>query len=121
MTRLSTRNNHRPWVLMFVAVALIAMNMRMTITGVGPLLDQIARDEGVSLSVLGVLGSIPLIAWAIISPLAHWVSSRIGMYNAVSWSLVVLAAGTIWRSTPGGVANLMIGTALIGIGLAIGN
>ncbi|MFC7766304.1 hypothetical protein [Leucobacter soli] len=52
-----------PWVLLFVAVALIAMNMRMTITGVGPLIEQIAADQGVSPATLGILASVPLLAW----------------------------------------------------------
>lgn len=106
---------------MFIAVALVAINLRMTITGVGPLLDQIAADQGVPLATLGALGSIPLLAWAFFSPVAHWFSTRVGMTNAVAWSLVAMAAGTAWRSLPGGPANLWLGTALIGVGLAISN
>ncbi|MFC7766305.1 hypothetical protein [Leucobacter soli] len=43
------------------------------------------------------------------------------MSRTISWSLVVLAAGTVWRSVPGSPLNLWLGTALIGFGLAIGN
>lgn len=111
----------RPWVLMFVAVCLVAINLRMTITGVGPLLEEIADDHGVSVSALGALASLPLLAWGLFSPLAHGLSSRFGMSQTVSWSLVVLAAGTVWRSIPGDPANLWVGTALTGLGLAIGN
>lgn len=117
----SRPSSPRPWALLFVAVCLVAVNMRMTITGVGPLLDQIAASEGVSLAALGVLGSLPLLAWALCSPLAHGFSARFGMSTAVSWSLVLLALGTAWRSLPGSPANLWLGTALTGVGLAIGN
>lgn len=111
----------RPWLLLFVAIALVAVNMRMTITGVGALLDQIAADQGVPTAALGALGSIPLLAWAAFSPTAHWLSARVGLSNAVSISLVVMAAGTVWRSVPGSPLNLWLGTALIGMGLAISN
>lgn len=116
-----TSSTRRPWVLLFIAVCLVAANMRMTITGVGPLLEQIAADQGVPTATLGALGSTPLIAWAIFSPFAHWFSTRVGLSQAVSWSLVVLAAGTVWRSLPGASLNLWLGTALIGVGLAIAN
>lgn len=115
------RDSRRPWVLLFVAVAIVAANMRMTITGVGPLLEQIAEDQGVSPAALGFLGSLPLLAWAAFSPLAHGLSARIGLTNAVTVSLAVLIAGTVWRSFPGGPANLWVGTAIIGAGLAFAN
>lgn len=119
MKTLSTRRE--PWVLLFIAVALVAANLRMTITGVGPLLEQIATDQGVSTAALGALGSLPLIAWAVFSPLAHAVSARFGLTNAVTCSLIVLAAGTAWRSLPGSPANLWLGTVIIGVGLALAN
>src|SRR5690606_31135838 len=90
-------------------------------TGVGPLLEEIAADQGVEVAVLGALASLPLLAWGLFSPLAHGLSMRLGMSQTVSWSLVVLALGTVWRSMPGAPANLWLGTALTGIALAIGN
>ena len=106
---------------MFVAVCLVAANMRMTIMGIGPLLESIAEDQGVTPAALGMLASIPLLSWAIVSPLAHGISAKIGMSTTVTWSLIVLTIGTIWRSLPGSSFGLWAGTALIGIALAIGN
>lgn len=111
----------RPWILLFVAVCLVAINLRITINGVGPLLEEIAADQGVRLATLGALASLPLIAWGLFSPLAHGVSARLGLSRAVTCSLIILAAGTLWRSLPGSPANLWLGTALTGLGLAIGN
>lgn len=93
----------------------------MTITGVGPLLEEISEGLGVPVAALGALGSIPLITWAVISPLAHALSERLGIERTIGWSLVVLAAGTAWRSLPGAAVNLWAGTVIIGAGLAICN
>lgn len=109
------------WLPLFIAVCLVAVNMRMTISGLGPLLDDIAADEGVSPAVLGLLASLPLLTWAAVSPLAHSLAARIGLDAAVSWSLVLLLAATGWRSFPGTPLNLWLGTALIGAALAITN
>ncbi|MGK0721881.1 MFS transporter [Leucobacter sp. W1478] len=121
MTQTSRRGSGHAGILLFVAVCLVAANLRMTITAVGPLLDEIASDRGVTPATLGLLGSLPLITWGLVSPLAHGVSARLGMSRAVSWALVALAAGTVWRSVPGAEINLWAGTAFIGVGLAIAN
>lgn len=106
---------------LLVAVCVVAVNMRPTITAVGPLLDQIADDTGIALATLGVLGALPLVAWAAISPLALRLSRRFGMSRMVLWSLVALLLGTVVRSLPGQAASLWIGTVLIGAALAIAN
>jgi CP family cyanate transporter-like MFS transporter len=102
-------------------VLLIAANLRATITGVGPLLSQIADDLGSSEAALGALAAVPLIAFAVVSPFAHGLSARFGMPRVVLWSLVLMAFGTIWRSVPGSALNLWLGTALIGASIAIAN
>jgi len=111
----------RAGVLLFLAVCVIAANMRTTITGLGPLLEQISADIGTPLSVLGVLASVPLIAWALISPVANDLSRRFGLTRVMMWALILLLVGTIVRSLPGLVANLWVGTAVIGAALALMN
>ncbi|KAF2412429.1 MFS transporter [Microbacterium sp. B35-04] len=107
--------------MLLVAVCLVAANMRPAITGLGPLLDQIGADTGMSVSALGVLAAVPLVAWALFSPLAHDLSRRFGQPRVLMWSLLVLLAGTLVRSIPGPVVSLWVGTAIIGIGIAIIN
>lgn len=107
--------------MLLAAVCLVAANMRPAITDLGPLLDQIGADTGMSVTALGVLAAVPLVAWAVFSPLAHDLSRRFGQPRVLLWSLFVLFAGTLVRSLPGPVVSLWIGTAIIGIGIAIIN
>ncbi|WP_417564660.1 CynX/NimT family MFS transporter [Microbacterium sp.] len=104
-----------------VAVCLVAANMRPTITAVGPLLDQIGDDTGMGTVALGFITAVPLLAWAIVSPVAHGVSRRFGMSRTVLWALVLLAIGTVVRSLPGPTVSLWVGTTLIGVALAVAN
>ncbi|MCR2800258.1 MFS transporter [Microbacterium sp. zg-Y818] len=106
---------------LITAFFLIAANMRPTITAVGPLLAQIGDGTGLAPGTLGLLASVPLVTWALFSPLAHDLSHRFGMSRVMLVSLVLLAVGTIVRSLPGPTASLWIGAALIGIALAIVN
>jgi MFS transporter, CP family, cyanate transporter len=111
----------RAGVLLLIGVLLIAANMRATITGIGPLLDQIGDDFGISATTLGVLAALPLVAWAVVSPLAHDLSIRFGLARVILWAIVILTAGTIWRSLPGNELNLWLGTITIGVALAVAN
>ena len=108
-------------IALVVALCLVAANMQPTITAVGPLLEEIGEDTGMVLATLGLITSVPLVAWGVVSPLAHGLSRRFGMSRLVVWSLVLLAVGTAVRSLPGPVVSLWLGTVLIGIALAIVN
>ena len=60
-------------------VFLVALNLRPALTTLGPLLPQIGVDEGIDESVQGLLGSLPLLAFAVVSPFVHHLSKRLGM------------------------------------------
>lgn len=107
--------------LLLCAVVLVAANLRMSLMAVGPLLEDIAADRGVAVSSLGLLASIPLVVWGIVSPLSHSLGMKIGMSRAISLSLIALTVGTILRSMPGLSMNLWLGTVLIGGAIAVGN
>ncbi len=107
--------------MLLAAVCLVAANMRPAITGLGPLLDQIGADTGMSTTALGLLAAVPLMAWALFSPLAHDLSRRHGQPRVLLGSLLVLLAGTLVRSVPGPIVSLWVGTAIVGIGIAIIN
>lgn len=104
-----------------MAIFLVALNMRMSVTGIGPLLDDIAESRGVSAATLGLLASIPLIVWAIVCPITHDIAARLGIDRTITLALVVLAAGTVWRSLSLSPADLWVGTVLIGAALAVAN
>lgn len=111
----------RARVLFVIAVCLIGANMRISVYAVGPLLELVAAEEAMASSALGALVSIPLVAWGVVSAFTHSLGTRFGVHRTVSWSLVVLALGTVLRSLPGPMLNVWLGTAIIGAALAIGN
>lgn len=107
-------------VLAVVSVLLVAACLRPAITGVGPLLGEIGADFAMSALVLGLLGAVPLLAFAVFSPLAGSVARGWGIEAALLASLVVLVLGTLLRSV-GGATGLWLGTAVLGGAVAIGN
>lgn len=109
------------WTPAVVAlVFLVALNLRPPLTSVGPLLPQIGAEEGLSGGVLGLLGALPLLTFAVISILVHRFSRALGPERAVLFALLLLVAGILIRSYTDTV-GLWIGTLVIGAAIAIGN
>lgn len=113
-------DSRRRAVLAVLLVLALAACLRAPITSVGPLLDTIGVDTGLAAGLLGLLGSLPLLGFAAISPVVHLPAMRFGPERVVAVALVVLTLGIVLRSTtiPGG---LWLGTVLLGCGIAAGN
>lgn len=105
---------------MLIAIMIIGFNLRPAITSVGPLLGMIRDQIGLANWSAGTITSLPLIAFAFMSPLAPRLGKRLGHVRAVLLGLVLLTAGIGVRSLPFTV-SLFIGTAIIGVGIAIMN
>lgn len=99
---------------------LVAGNLRAGLTSVGPVLDRIQSDLGLTSFAASMLISLPLLAFALVSPIVPPLAHRIGLERTLGGALLLLAAGIALRSTPG-PALLWIGTALLGIAIAILN
>lgn len=110
----------KPNQTMMLSVILVAFCLRIIITGVGPLLPEITESLGLSGSASGLLTTLPLIAFAAVSPLAGGLGRRWGEGHTISIGLCLILLGTVLRSIAG-VAGLYIGTAVVGIGAALGN
>jgi CP family cyanate transporter-like MFS transporter len=118
-----TSGTHRilPNALLALTVLVVAANLRPSITAVGAVIGHIADDTGLATASLGLLGAVPLLAFAVVSPFVHLISTRLGTERAVFLALLVLIMGTVIRSLPGFEANLWIGTAVLGAAIAVCN
>ncbi|WP_152658181.1 MFS transporter [Oceanobacillus sp. CFH 90083] len=107
-------------ILYLVAIIVIGFNLRPAITSVGPLLGTIRDQIGLENWSAGTITSLPLIAFAIVSPLAPKIGRRLGNEGAVLLGLILLFVGIGIRSIPI-TPTLFIGTAIIGVGIAVMN
>lgn len=107
-------------ILLVAGIILVAFNLRPALTSVGPLIGSIRTDTGLSGGMAGFLTTLPLIAFAVLSPLAPKIAERYGNERTIWAGLCALIVGIVLRSL-GGTAALFAGTALIGLGIAICN
>jgi len=103
-----------------VAVLVAAVCLRPALTAVGPVLELIGADTGLSNTMLGLLSALPLLAFAAVSPLVSGPVRRLGIERTVVAALAVLAVGAMLRLLPG-LPALFAGTIAAGAGIAVGN
>ncbi|HDR2788172.1 TPA: CynX/NimT family MFS transporter [Enterobacter asburiae] len=120
MTTADIRPSGKQGTLLIAGILMIATTLRVTFTGAAPLLDTIRHDYGLSTAQTGLLTTLPLLAFALISPLAAGLARRIGMERSLFVALLLICAGIGIRSLPS-AALLFSGTAIIGCGIALGN
>lgn len=106
--------------LALVGILIAGANLRASITTVGPLLDRVRGDLDLSATTASALISLPVLCFAIFSPVAPGLARRLGLEPAITAALGVLCVGVVARSVPW-LPALWIGTALLGLGIAMIN
>jgi CP family cyanate transporter-like MFS transporter len=101
-------------------VILIAINLRPAAAAIGPVLNRIQADTGLSSGWAGALTTLPVLCFGLLAPLAPVLARRLGVRTALAGAMFVLLAGMLVRLIPG-LGLLFLGTALAGAGIATGN
>jgi len=112
-------SNFSGWLLL-LGIILIAANLRAPLTSVGPLIGTIREDLGISNTLAGLITTLPLIAFALLSPLAPKLARRYGMSSVLFGSLLLLVIGIALRSA-WNIGSLLIGTVILGLAISICN
>ena len=101
-------------------VILVAINLRPAAASIGPVLDRIQADTGLSSGWAGALATLPVLCFGLLAPLAPPLARRLGVHTAITVALVTLVFGMLLRLVPGDVF-LFAGTAVAGAAIATGN
>ncbi|MBV2366186.1 MFS transporter [Streptomonospora sp. NEAU-YY374] len=120
----STATARRPrrvvWLLVG-GVALAALNLRIAITSVGPLLDEVTGGLGMSGVLAGVLTTLPVLCFAVFGALTPLLIRRLGEHRLLLSALLAIALGLATRPL---VDNAWLFLALSTVALsggAVGN
>ena len=114
-----TRKQATFW-FMILGIIFIAANLRAPLTSVGPLVSIIRENVHISNTLAGLITTVPLIAFALLSPFIPKLGRRYGVERIILISLIVLTMGIAVRSLSG-VVTLYVGTAVLGFAIAICN
>ena len=101
-------------------VVLVAINLRPAAASIGPVLDRIQSDTGLSSGWAGALATLPVLCFGLLAPLAPPLARRLGVHTTIAVAMFALMTGMVLRLVPGDVF-LFAGTALAGAAIAISN
>jgi MFS transporter, CP family, cyanate transporter len=103
-----------------LAVLATALNLRMAVASVPPLIDELRHSVPLSGTAAGALSTLPVVCMALGATVVPRLSRRMGHELPLVLVGMAMAAGILVRVIPG-VAPLYIGTMIAGIGIALGN
>lgn len=108
-----------PWGVV-LGIVVLALSLRGPIVAPSPILGELRADLGLSATTAGLLTSLPVLCFAVVTPLASLLIRRVGPELAVIACLLGVLAGTVLRSV-GPAATVLAGTVVIGAAIMIGN
>lgn len=114
------QNSRLKNILLISGIVLIALNLRPALAGVGPLVSTIRESTGLSNAMLGLLTTLPLIAFGVLSTLTPLFTRKMGIEGTLALAMGLLSGGILLRVVPANWA-LFGGTLLLGIAIAFGN
>jgi CP family cyanate transporter-like MFS transporter len=107
-------------VLLGLAIALVATNLRPTLASVGPVLADLRADLGLSSAEASVLTAAPVLCLGALAATAPALARRWGMERVIAAVLAVIGTGLLLRIS-GGAMVLLAGTVIVSGAIAIAN
>jgi CP family cyanate transporter-like MFS transporter len=104
-----------------VALLLAALNLRLAVTSIGPVLSEIRDGLGMSATLAGLLTSVPVVCFASIGLAAPRLARRFGAAPVILGGLLLLAAGLAVRPYTGGPVLFLLLSAVAMAGIALVN
>jgi CP family cyanate transporter-like MFS transporter len=108
-------------LLAFVGIVLVAANLRTAVAALSPILGRVSADVPLNPVVIGLLGALPPICFALFGIFTPMLVRRSRLEVIVVLSLIVIVLGHILRGAAGNVGVLVLGSVLAFGGIGIGN
>ncbi|MEU4427666.1 MFS transporter [Actinoplanes sp. NPDC024001] len=104
-----------------VALLLAALNLRLAVTSVGPVLAEIRAGLDMTATQAGLLTSVPVLCFASIGLAAPRLARRFGAAPVILGGLLLLTAGLLVRPYAGGAVLFLLLSAVAMAGIALVN
>ncbi|HJZ34700.1 MAG TPA: MFS transporter [Solirubrobacterales bacterium] len=102
------------------AFLLVAVNLRIAVVALSPLLDDIKATEHLTDTAAGLLTTLPLACFGAFAFLVPWLTRHLGARRLPTLSMAILSAGILLWLIPG-LLPLFGGALVAGAGIGIGN
>ena len=107
-------------VIIILGIVLLGMILRSPITSVGAISGPLKAILNINNTVVGLITTIPLIAFALCSPVVSKFSGKLGLEKTVFYSALIIAIGLGLRFYLN-TYMFFIATFIVGVGITVGN
>jgi CP family cyanate transporter-like MFS transporter len=107
--------------VVLVGIVLVALNLRIAVAAVSPILASVRVDVALSPTLAGVLGTIPVASFALFGSLAPMVSRRLGLEPTLIVATLVSVLGEVVRSTATTSVGFLGWSVIALAGMGMGN
>lgn len=106
------------WISL-AAIFFVSLNLRPSVTSVGPLLNTITNELGISNTQVSLLTSIPVFCMGLFAPFAVPIQKKLGYKWSINLLLVGIGVATAARLLISDYVSLMITSFITGLAIAI--
>lgn len=108
------------WVVL-AGIVLVALNLRIAVAAVSPILDAVREDVALDDTLAGVLGAIPLASFAVFGSVAPLVARRLGLEPTLVAAMLLSAVGEVVRSVASTPSSFLGWSVIALAGMGMGN
>jgi CP family cyanate transporter-like MFS transporter len=113
-----------PWRgrgVVLLGVLLVALNLRIAVASVSPILDLVRADVALSATQAGLLGTIPVVSFAVFGSLTPVLARRVGLEPLLVAAMLLSAVGEVVRSSTTSATGFLGWTLIALAGMGMGN
>lgn len=114
----------RPWrgrLVVLAGVLLVALNLRVAVAAVSPILDLLRADVPFTAGHAGLLGTAPVVTFAVFGALAPALGRRLGLEPALVGAMLLSAGGEVLRAAADDAAWFLAWSVVALAGMGLGN
>ena len=107
--------------LALVGIVLFAFSLRSAVASLSPVLGFIDADFPMPPAIIGLIGTVPPVCYAVFGILTPQLERRFGLERLALAAMVVVVAGLTWRGLASDSVTLLLATAVIFAAVGVGN
>ena len=107
--------------MVLLGVVLVALNLRIAVAAVSPILDAVRQDVELSPAHAGLLGAVPVVSFAVFGSLAPLVARRLGLEPTLIAAMLLSALGEVVRAVTTTPAGFLAWSVIALAGMGMGN
>jgi CP family cyanate transporter-like MFS transporter len=99
-------------------LVLVGLNLRPFLTSIGPVLDLLRRDTGLTFSLAALLTTLPFLLMGVIGWFGFGLAGRFGERRSLAFALSLLVVGCALRGWVSSGTSLIVSAGIAGTGVA---